>query len=117
MALQVRGDRALDEHIRATAAQRRQGLTRRLTRFRLSDPEPPLYHTEPIWRAGRMVGYLASGNYGHHLGGAIGLGYVPCDPAETAADLLADAYEIESPARVSPPKPASNRSTTRRARG
>ena len=42
-----------------------------------------------------MVGYLTSGSYGHHLGGAIGLGYVPCDPAETATDLLVDTYEIE----------------------
>ncbi len=79
----------------AVLAKRRQGLTQRLLQFRLTDPEPLLYHTEPIWRAGRMVGYLTSGNYGHHLGSAIGLGYVPCDPTETEADLLADTYEIE----------------------
>jgi glycine cleavage system aminomethyltransferase T len=37
-----------------------------------------LYHNEPILRDGRIVGYLTSGGYGHALGGAIGLGYVPC---------------------------------------
>ena len=34
------------------------------------------------------------GNYGHTLGGAIGLGYVPCR-GETPADVLASSYEIE----------------------
>ena len=43
-----------------------------------------------------MVGYLTSGNYGHHLGGAIGLGYVPCsDPGEKADAILGSSYEIE----------------------
>ena len=79
----------------AVLAKKQQGLSKRLLQFRLTDPEPLLYHNEPIWRGGRMVGYLSSGNYGHHLGGAIGLGYVPCQPEETAADMLSDGYEIE----------------------
>ena len=37
---------------------------------------------------------ITSGNYGHHLGGAIGLGYVPCE-GESEADVLASSYEIE----------------------
>ena len=42
-----------------------------------------------------IVGHLTSGNYGHALGAAIGLGYVPCQAGETAEDLLASAYAIE----------------------
>jgi 4-methylaminobutanoate oxidase (formaldehyde-forming) len=53
-----------------------------------------LYHNEPILRDGQIVGYLSSGNYGHHLGAAIGLGYVPCE-GETAAEVLASGYEID----------------------
>ena len=79
----------------AVLAKKQQGLSKRLLQFRLTDPEPLLYHNEPIWRGGRMVGYLSSGNYGHHLGAAIGLGYVPCQPEETAAEMLSDGYEIE----------------------
>jgi glycine cleavage system aminomethyltransferase T len=37
---------------------------------------------------------VTSGNYGHALGGAIGMGYVPC-PGETAEDVLSSTYEIE----------------------
>jgi glycine cleavage system aminomethyltransferase T len=46
-------------------------------------------------RGGAVVGYLTSGAYGHHLGGAIGLGYVPCRAGEAAEELLAATYEIE----------------------
>jgi 4-methylaminobutanoate oxidase (formaldehyde-forming) len=62
--------------------------------FRLTDPEPLLFHNEPIVRDGTIVGQLSSGNYGHFLGGAIGLGYVPCK-GETAADVLGSTYQIE----------------------
>ena len=62
--------------------------------FRLTDPEPLLFHNEAIVRDGKIVGTVTSGNYGHHLGGAIGLGYVPCK-GESEADVLGSAYEIE----------------------
>ena len=78
----------------AVEAKRAAGLDRRLVQFRLTDPEPLLYHNEPILRDGEIVGYLSSGAYGHHLGAAIGLGYVPC-AGETAAEVLASSYEID----------------------
>ena len=70
------------------------GLDRRLVQFRLSDPEPLLFHNEAIVRDGKIVGTITSGNYGHHLGGAIGLGYVP-SKGESAEQVLASNYEIE----------------------
>ena len=70
------------------------GLNARMVQFKLTDPEPLLYHNEPVLRDGEIVGFLSSGNYGHHLGGAIGLGYVPC-AGESAAEVLASSYEID----------------------
>jgi len=78
----------------AVLAKKEAGLQRRLVQFRLTDPEPLLYHNEPVLRDGQIVGYLSSGAYGHHLGGAIGMGYVPC-AGETAAQVLASRYEID----------------------
>jgi 4-methylaminobutanoate oxidase (formaldehyde-forming) len=78
----------------AVLRKRESGLERRLVQFRLTDPEPLLYHNEPVLRDGQIVGYLSSGAYGHHLGGAIGLGYVPC-AGESAAQVLASGYEID----------------------
>ena len=60
----------------ALLRQRETRLTKRLLQFALDDPEPLLYHNEPIWRDGKLVGRTASGAYGHHLGRALALGYV-----------------------------------------
>ncbi|MEH6644528.1 GcvT family protein [Sulfitobacter sp.] len=78
----------------AVLKKKETGLTKRLVQFRLTDPEPLLYHNEPVLRDGEIVGYLSSGAYGHTLGGAIGMGYVPCE-GETVADALASTYEID----------------------
>ncbi len=86
----------------AVLRKRQAGLARRLMQFKLADPEPLLFHTEPVWRDGRLTGYLTSANYGHHLGAAIGLGYVACDPAEDKAAIAASTYEIEVAGRRLP---------------
>lgn len=78
----------------AVLKKKETGLDNRLLQFKLTDSAPLLYHNEPILRNGDIVGYLSSGGYGHTLGAAIGLGYVPCK-GETAADVLASSYEID----------------------
>jgi glycine cleavage system T protein len=78
----------------AVLRKREEGLKRRLLQFRLKDPEPLLFHNEAVVRDGKIVSIVTSGNYGHHLGGAIGLGYVPGD-GESAESVLASTYEIE----------------------
>lgn len=78
----------------AVLRKREEGLRRRLVQFRLKDPDPLLFHNEAIVRDGEIVDIITSGNYGHSLGGAIGLGYVPC-AGESAEQVLASTYEIE----------------------
>ena len=60
----------------ALLKERATGSAKRLLQFRLLDPQPLLYHNEPIWHDDVLVGHVTSGAYGHTLGGAIGLGYV-----------------------------------------
>jgi 4-methylaminobutanoate oxidase (formaldehyde-forming) len=79
----------------ALLAQKEKGLTRRLLQFLLDDPEPLLYHNEPIWRNDEIVGHITSGMYGHTLGAAVGLGYVHQAPGEDNESLLGGPYEIE----------------------
>ena len=79
----------------ALLGQREQGLTRRLVQLRLTDPQPLIYHNEPIWRDGALVGHITSGAYGHVLGGAVGLGYVSCEPDAAAESVLSGQYEVE----------------------
>jgi len=78
----------------AVLAKREAGLAQRLVQFKLTDAEPLLYHNEPILRNGENVGYLSSGGYGHHVGAAIGMGYVPCK-GESVAELLDSTFEID----------------------
>ena len=78
----------------AVLRKKDEGLNSRMVQFRLTDPEPLLYHNEPVLRDGQIVSFLSSGAYGHALGGAIGMGYVPCK-GESAADLLASSFEID----------------------
>ena len=79
----------------AVLRRKQAGLSRRLLQFLLADPLPLLYGNEAILRDGRVAGYLTSGAHGHHLGAAVGLGYVACSPGEGAGQLLASTYAIE----------------------
>jgi 4-methylaminobutanoate oxidase (formaldehyde-forming) len=71
-----------------------EGLQMRLLQFKLTDPEPLLYHAEPVLRDGEIVSYLTSGAYGHAIGAAMGMGYIPC-AGETLADVLGSTFEID----------------------
>ena len=53
-----------------------------------------LFHNEPIIRDGEVVSYLTSANYGHHVGSAVGLGYIP-SKGETKEELMKSNYEID----------------------
>jgi 4-methylaminobutanoate oxidase (formaldehyde-forming) len=50
--------------------------TRRLVQVLVTDPEPMMYHAEPVLRDGKPVGYVRAASYGHTLGGAVGLAMV-----------------------------------------
>ncbi|MCC0070897.1 MAG: FAD-dependent oxidoreductase [Rhodobacteraceae bacterium] len=85
----------------AVLRRKEAGLERRMVQFRLSDPEVMVYHNEPVLRDGKIVGHLTSGAYGHHLGAAIGMGYLPCK-GEGVDALMASRYEIEIAGRRVP---------------
>ncbi len=87
--------------------QREAGVRRRLVAIALEREDRLLYHNEPIWRNGELVGRVTSGMYGHTVGASLALGYIangnaPLDTAWVAAGQ----YEVEvaaerCPARIS----------------
>ena len=79
----------------ALLAQREQPLQRRLVVFTLEDAEPLLYHDEPIWRDGELVGRITSGAYGHTLGRAVGMGYVAHPDGVGDAFVESGQWELE----------------------
>ena len=79
----------------ALLAQQEQGIARHLVQLKLNDPEPLIYHNEPIWRGGEIVGHITSAAFGHTLGGAVGLGYVSAEPGAPAEAVLGATYAVE----------------------
>jgi 4-methylaminobutanoate oxidase (formaldehyde-forming) len=80
----------------ALMRQKERGVKRRLINIALSDPSKLLYHNEPIWRDGSIVGRVTSGMFGHTVGKPLGLGYVESNGgiADTAF-IHGGHYEIE----------------------
>ena len=70
-------------------------LKKRLVQFLLEDPEPLLHGGEPIYRDGVRVGDINTGNYGHTLGGAVGLGPIKYEGGVTKEYLQNGIFEIE----------------------
>ena len=77
------------------ALRERDSQPRRLVQFLLEDPEPMMYHAEPIFRDGEFVGYTSSAMYGYTLGGSVALGYVNNEDGVTPEYLESGRFEIE----------------------
>jgi len=93
----------------ALLAQRGEPLTKRLVQFKLEDPDLILYHDEPIYRDGELVGRTSSAMYSHTLGTCLAMGYLYSVTGVTAEWLAAGEFTMEvANARV--PATASLRS-------
>jgi 4-methylaminobutanoate oxidase (formaldehyde-forming) len=75
--------------------ENRAFMKKRLVQFLLQDPEKTLYQHEPIVRNGKTVGHLTSGDYGHTLGGAVGLGYIQAEEEITQDYIDSGRIEID----------------------
>jgi 4-methylaminobutanoate oxidase (formaldehyde-forming) len=69
--------------------------TQRLVQIALSDPEPLLYHAEPVLRDGVVVGYVRAASYGWTLGCSVGLAFVTADAPVTKDWLDAGTWEVD----------------------
>jgi 4-methylaminobutanoate oxidase (formaldehyde-forming) len=80
----------------ALLRQKERGVRRRLVLFTVEQPEPVLYHNEPIWRDGRLVGRTTSAMFGHTIGRQLAMGYVENDGEAVSADWInAGRYQPE----------------------
>jgi 4-methylaminobutanoate oxidase (formaldehyde-forming) len=79
----------------ALVKQAESGLTRKLVIFTLEDPEPLLYHDEPILRNGEKVSENTHGAYAHFLGSAIGMGYLENPDGIDDEWILSGKYQID----------------------
>ena len=73
---------------------------RRLVQVRLNDPEPLLWHGEPVLRGGKPVGYVRAASYGHTIGGAVGLAMVDGGEPVNVAWLDGAEWEVDVAGRL-----------------
>ena len=79
----------------ALLEQKASKCTKKLVQFLLEDPEPLLYHNEPIYCNDEIRGYVRSAMFGHTLGGAVALGYIE-HPDGVDGDMIKNSqFEIE----------------------
>ena len=72
------------------------GMTQRLVQVRLRDPEPLLFHAEPVHRDGEYVGYVRAASYGWTLGGAVGLAMVRAGDGPVTSDWITSGqWEVD----------------------
>jgi hypothetical protein len=78
----------------------RQNPDRRQVYVKLDNPEPLFVHDESILLDGKIIGHVTSGAYGHTIGGACGLGYIPAD-VPAGSNFMADCAGTLVPATIS----------------
>lgn len=77
-------------------------LTRRLVQVLVKDPQPLMWHAEPVFRDGKPVGYVRAASYGHTLGGAVGLAMVEAGEPVTQAYLDGAEWTVEIAGQLYP---------------
>ncbi len=79
----------------ALSEQRGRTLPKRLVQFRLEDPDRLLYHDEPIFRNGEILGRVTSGMWSYVEDRCLAMGYLTHPEGIDRAWLEAGEYEIE----------------------
>ncbi|RLC02227.1 MAG: FAD-dependent oxidoreductase [Deltaproteobacteria bacterium] len=79
----------------ALLKQKKEGIKRKLVIFTIDDPEPLIYHDEPLYCNGEIVGENTHGSYSHVTGHAIGMVYLSNEDGITDEWIMGNKYEIE----------------------
>jgi len=80
----------------AVLAHKAKGpLSRRLLQILVKDPQPMLFHAEPVHRDGVPVGYVRAASYGHTLGGAVGLAMIDAGQPLDAKWIEAGTWHVD----------------------
>ena len=87
----------------AVMARKAEGaLRKRLLQVQVTDPEPLMFHAEPVLRNGVPVGYIRAASYGFTLGGAVGLAMIEADEPIDTAWIDAGEWTVEIAGQVYP---------------
>jgi glycine cleavage system aminomethyltransferase T len=84
----------------ALLRQRDRGVERRLTCLVVDSSDADAHGYEPVRCEGQVVGYVASGGYGHRVEKSIAFSYLPTEVLERGAPFEIDVLGERRPAQV-----------------
>ena len=85
----------------AALKEKETGGARRLVGFAIEDNGADAVGDEPVWHRGKVIGWITSGGYAHHLRRSLALGYIPASLAGASDD-----FEVEILGERRPAEPA-----------
>jgi dimethylglycine dehydrogenase len=84
----------------AAAAEKAEGAARKLCAFVVEAEDADVVAYEPIWVAGKVVGFCTSGGYAHYSGKSVALGFVPTEMAQEGLEVEIEILGEMRPARL-----------------
>jgi dimethylglycine dehydrogenase len=86
----------------AALREKEAGPKRRLVTFVVNDAGADCIGDEPVWHDGKVVGWITSGGYAHHVGKSLALGYVPAELASAPSGFEVEIIGHRRPASIVP---------------
>ena len=88
----------------AAEAEKASGGVRRLITLDVDANDADAIGDEPIYHAGKVVGWVTSGGYGHSVGKSLAMGYVNNDVADQTSDFAVELMgEVRGAVRLAEP--------------
>ncbi|MCX7057926.1 MAG: FAD-dependent oxidoreductase [Proteobacteria bacterium] len=88
----------------AAEAEKASGGVRRLITLDVDANDADAIGDEPIYHAGKVVGWVTSGGYGHSVGKSLAMGYVNNDVADHTSDFAVELMgEVRGAVRLAEP--------------
>ncbi len=84
----------------AAMAEKQTPPKRRLSTFIVDAADADVWGDEPIWRGGKVVGFVTSGGYAHFAKASVALGLVPVEMIEEGAEFDIEILGDLRPARL-----------------
>jgi dimethylglycine dehydrogenase len=72
----------------AACKEKAEGPAKQLCTFVVEAADADAWADEPIWKDGKVVGFVTSGGYAHYVEKSVALGFLP-------SDMVADGQEVE----------------------
>jgi dimethylglycine dehydrogenase len=79
----------------AAAREKADGGKLRRVTFVVDAADADVLGDEPIWHAGKVIGWVTSGGYAHYVDRSLAQGYVPRELAEDGGNNEGGGFEIE----------------------